>query len=88
MMRCSQPLTGTSGKRCKEDEKLVNAVLGIGKRGYIVDTRSLSIAKAAQKEGNYSVNTFCTKVTVSNDQEMAHLERNFHSRNQSGKKLS
>ena len=55
MMRCSQPLTGTSGKRCKEDEKLVNAVLGIGKRGYIVDTRSLSIAKAAQKEGNLNL---------------------------------
>lgn len=51
MLRSSQPLTGTSGRRCKDDEKLVNAVLGIGKRGYIVDTRSQSLAKAAQKEG-------------------------------------
>ena len=51
MMRSSQPLTGASGRRCKDDEKLVNAVLGIGKRGYIVDTRSMSIAKAAQKDG-------------------------------------
>lgn len=50
-MRCSQPLTGTSGKRCKDDEKLVNAVLGIGRRGYIVDTRSQSVAKAEQKLG-------------------------------------
>ncbi|WAR17778.1 MTMR9-like protein [Mya arenaria] len=33
LMRCSQPLTGASGKRCKDDEKLVNAVLGIGVRG-------------------------------------------------------
>ena len=50
-------MTGTSGRRCKDDEKLVNAVLGIGKRGYIVDTRSQSLARAAQKEGNsdYSV---------------------------------
>ena len=50
-MRCSQPLTGTSGKRCKEDEKLVNAVLGIGKRGYIIDTRSQGLAKQEQKTG-------------------------------------
>ena len=46
-----QSLTGASGRRCKDDEKLVNAVLGIGKRGYIVDTRSMSIAKGAQKDG-------------------------------------
>ncbi|KAJ8322021.1 hypothetical protein KUTeg_000492 [Tegillarca granosa] len=51
MMRSSQPLTGQSNKRCKEDEKLVNSVLGIGKRGYIVDTRSQSNAKAAQSKG-------------------------------------
>ncbi|XP_045182820.2 myotubularin-related protein 9-like [Mercenaria mercenaria] len=51
LMRCSQPFTGPSGKRCKEDEKLVNAVLGIGKRGYIVDTRSQSLAKQEQKTG-------------------------------------
>ena len=50
-MRTSQPLTGTTGRRCKDDEKLVNAVLGIGKRGYIVDTRSQSTAKAEQKTG-------------------------------------
>ena len=59
MMRSSQPLTGTSGRRCKDDEKLVNAVLGIGKRGYIVDTRTSSIAKAAQKEGTYSLYMRC-----------------------------
>ena len=47
----SQQLTGASRRRCKDDEKLVNAVLGIGKRGYIVDTRSMSIAKGAQKDG-------------------------------------
>ena len=54
----SQPLTGASGQRCKDDEELVNAVLGIGKRGYIVDTRSMSIAKAAQKDGK-SASDWC-----------------------------
>ena len=58
MLRSSQPLTGTSGRRCKDDEKLVNAVLGIGKRGYIVDTRSQSLAKAAQKEGNFDCSVY------------------------------
>lgn len=39
-MRSSQPLVGPSNKRCKEDERLLNAVLGIGKRGFIIDTRT------------------------------------------------
>ncbi|XP_052764225.1 myotubularin-related protein 9-like [Mya arenaria] len=51
LMRCSQPLTGASGKRCKDDEKLVNAVLGIGVRGYIIDTRSQTLAKLEMKTG-------------------------------------
>ncbi|KAK3087957.1 hypothetical protein FSP39_012815 [Pinctada imbricata] len=51
VMRSSQPLTGTNNKRCKEDEKLLNAVLSIGKRGFIVDTRSSNAAKAAQSKG-------------------------------------
>ncbi|KAL5015317.1 hypothetical protein ScPMuIL_009587 [Solemya velum] len=51
MMRAGQPMIGQSNRRCKEDEKLVNAVLGIGKRGYIVDTRSQSVAKMAQTKG-------------------------------------
>ncbi|CAH1776264.1 unnamed protein product [Owenia fusiformis] len=51
MMRSSQPMPGPNWKRCKEDEKLVNAVLGMGKRGYIIDTRSLATAKVAQNKG-------------------------------------
>uniref|UniRef100_A0A8C0H827 Myotubularin-related protein 9 n=1 Tax=Chelonoidis abingdonii TaxID=106734 RepID=A0A8C0H827_CHEAB len=38
MMRSSQPLTGTNGRRCKEDSALINATLRAGKRGYIIDT--------------------------------------------------
>lgn len=40
LMRSSQPLVGSTNKRCKEDERLLNSVLGIGKRGFIIDTRA------------------------------------------------
>ncbi|OCT79099.1 myotubularin-related protein 9 [Xenopus laevis] len=51
MMRSSQPLTGTNGKRCKEDEKLINATLKHGKRGYIIDTRALNVAQQSRARG-------------------------------------
>ncbi|CAH2245628.1 myotubularin-related 9 [Pelobates cultripes] len=51
IMRSSQPLTGTNGRRCKEDEKLINATLRPGKRGYIIDTRSLNAAQQARARG-------------------------------------
>ncbi|MEQ2216789.1 Myotubularin- protein 9 [Xenoophorus captivus] len=60
MMRAGQPLTGTNGRRCKEDEKLINATLRPGKRGYIIDTRTINVAQQAkargggfESEGNY-----------------------------------
>lgn len=34
-MRSGQPLSGTTGKRCKEDERLLNSVLGPGRRGFV-----------------------------------------------------
>ncbi|KAF3702791.1 Myotubularin-related protein 9 [Channa argus] len=51
MMRAGQPLTGTNGRRCKEDEKLINATLRLGKRGYIIDTRTLNVAQQAKARG-------------------------------------
>ncbi|GFR98384.1 myotubularin-related protein 9 [Elysia marginata] len=51
LMRSSQPLSGPNGKRCKEDERLVNSVMGMGKRGFIVDTRAQGVAKIAQSKG-------------------------------------
>lgn len=51
MMRSSQPLTGTNNRRCKEDEKLINATLRPGKRGYIIDTRTLNVAQQARARG-------------------------------------
>lgn len=51
MMRAGQPLTGTNGRRCKEDEKLINATLRPGKRGYIIDTRTINVAQQAKARG-------------------------------------
>ncbi|XP_072042296.1 myotubularin-related protein 9-like isoform X2 [Amphiura filiformis] len=51
ILRSSQPLTGANNKRCREDEKLVNAILGMGKRGYIIDTRSQNAAMTAKSKG-------------------------------------
>lgn len=51
MMRAGQPLTGTNGRRCKEDEKLINATLCAGKRGYIIDTRTIAVAQQAKARG-------------------------------------
>ncbi|MGH0176600.1 UNVERIFIED_CONTAM: hypothetical protein FKN15_073306 [Acipenser sinensis] len=51
MMRSGQPLTGSNGRRCKEDEKLINATLRAGKRGYIIDTRSSNVAQQAKARG-------------------------------------
>lgn len=60
MMRAGQPLVGTNGRRCKEDEKLINATLRPGKRGYIIDTRTINVAQQSkargggfETEGNY-----------------------------------
>lgn len=50
LLRSSQPMVG-SMKRCKEDERLLNAVLGPGKRGYIIDTRSQSVIANAKSRG-------------------------------------
>ena len=51
IMRCSQPNVGPNGRRCKEDELVVNSVVGIGRRGYILDTRSQNIVKLATAKG-------------------------------------
>ncbi|XP_015603918.1 myotubularin-related protein 9 [Cephus cinctus] len=51
LLRSSQPMSGATGRRCKEDERLLNAVLGPGRRGYIVDTRSAGQAQSAKARG-------------------------------------
>lgn len=44
-------MVGTNSKRCKEDEKLINTVLGSGKRGYIIETRTQNLAQLARTKG-------------------------------------
>lgn len=51
LIRTSQPMVGPNNKRCKEDEKMLNAILGPGKRGYIIDTRSQNLAQFARTKG-------------------------------------
>ncbi len=52
IIRCSQPLIGSSVRRCKEDESLVNAMLTQRhKKGWILDTRHPNIVKNAQSRG-------------------------------------
>ena len=51
MLRCSQPLTTMGGKRSREDEKLVNATLGRGLKGVIIDTRSQAAAMNSRTKG-------------------------------------
>ena len=51
LLRSSQPLVGPSVKRCKEDERLLNASLEGGKKGFIFDLRSLQTVKADINKG-------------------------------------
>lgn len=51
LLRSSQPMVGPNTRRCKEDERLLNVVLGAGKKGYIIDTRSQNNAYLARTKG-------------------------------------
>lgn len=48
LLRSGQPLITANGKRCKEDERLLNSVLARDKRGYIIDTRTQNLAQSAK----------------------------------------
>ncbi|CAL4079373.1 unnamed protein product, partial [Meganyctiphanes norvegica] len=51
LLRSSQPQLSPNGKRCKEDERLLNCVLARDKRGYIIDTRSQNLTQSAKLRG-------------------------------------
>ncbi|XP_047493625.1 myotubularin-related protein 9-like [Penaeus chinensis] len=51
LLRSGQPLITANGKRCKEDERLLNSVLARDKRGYIIDTRTQNLAQSAKLRG-------------------------------------
>ncbi|KAL3180796.1 hypothetical protein MRX96_037220 [Rhipicephalus microplus] len=51
LMRCSQPLVGTTMRRCNGDEELLKSVLMGGKKGFIIDTRTQNVAQLAKTKG-------------------------------------
>ncbi|CAN9502314.1 unnamed protein product [Ophioblennius macclurei] len=51
IVRSGQPLPGANRKRCKEDELLLQAVIGDSDKGYIIDTRSSQQAQQARMTG-------------------------------------
>ncbi len=51
LLRSGQPMVGSNSKRCKEDERLINTVLGAGRRGYIIETRTQNLAQLARNKG-------------------------------------
>ncbi|KAJ8981405.1 hypothetical protein NQ317_010343 [Molorchus minor] len=51
LLRTSQPLLNNNNRRCKADEKILNAVLGPYKKGYIIDTRSIAYVNSCKGKG-------------------------------------
>ncbi|XP_077539573.1 myotubularin-related protein 9 isoform X2 [Haemaphysalis longicornis] len=51
LMRCSQPLVGTTLRRSYEDENLLKSVPMSGKKGYIIDTRAPNVAQLSKTKG-------------------------------------
>lgn len=51
LMRCAQPLVGTTLRRSHEDESLLKSVPMGGKKGYIIDTRAPNVAQLAKTKG-------------------------------------
>lgn len=50
LLRSSQPMIGNQ-RRCREDERLLNAALTLNQKGYIIDTRPQSLALSAKNRG-------------------------------------
>ncbi|CAH1133961.1 unnamed protein product [Ceutorhynchus assimilis] len=51
LLRSSQPLLCNSNKRSRPDEKILDAVLGPYKKGYIIDTRSTNLIGHCKGKG-------------------------------------
>ncbi|KAI5642287.1 myotubularin-like phosphatase domain-containing protein [Phthorimaea operculella] len=51
LMRAGQPLYGPKHRRCRADEVLLNAVVGVGMKGVIYDLRSTSAISQQQNKG-------------------------------------
>lgn len=51
LMRAGQPLYGPKHRRCRQDEKILNSVLGDGMKGIIYDLRSSNAIAQQQNKG-------------------------------------
>ncbi|KAL3282217.1 hypothetical protein HHI36_005411 [Cryptolaemus montrouzieri] len=51
LLRSSQPMLNNSNRRSRADEKILNAVLGQSRKGYIIDTRSANYANNCKAKG-------------------------------------
>ncbi|XP_063903027.1 myotubularin-related protein 9 [Zophobas morio] len=51
LLRSSQPLLNNNNRRSRADEKMLNAILGSGKKGYIIDTRSTNYVSHCKGKG-------------------------------------
>lgn len=51
LLRSSQPMVSNNNKRCREDEKILNTILGPCRKGYIIDTRSTSHVSHCKGKG-------------------------------------
>lgn len=51
LLRSSQPLLNNTNRRCRADEKILNAVLGPYKKGYIIDIRSSTYINNCKSKG-------------------------------------
>lgn len=51
LLRSSQPMVGSGNRRSRADERMLNVVLGMNKKGYIVDTRTINLANQCKAKG-------------------------------------
>lgn len=51
LLRSSQPLLNNNNRRSRADEKILNVILGSGKKGYIIDTRSTNYVSYCKGKG-------------------------------------
>ncbi|GBP41632.1 Myotubularin-related protein 9 [Eumeta japonica] len=51
LMRAGQPLYGPKHRRCRQDEKILNAVVSVGMKGVIYDLRSSNSITQQQNKG-------------------------------------
>ncbi|EFA03795.1 myotubularin-related protein 9 isoform X1 [Tribolium castaneum] len=51
LLRSSQPLLNNNNRRSRADEKILNVILGSGKKGYIIDTRSTNYVSHCKGKG-------------------------------------